>query len=123
MIKLVKLYIWSLIKKYVQNVKRNSKQRKNIRNFVQINVQQYLIIPRSIRSEESKQRISKGALKSYQDGQRVGGGFTKWHDYKNIRVQGTFELRTCQILDIWKESNVIKDWEYTNDRIEYIGRR
>lgn len=59
--------------------------------------------------------------KSYREGKRVGGGLTKWYDYGDIKVQGTYELRTCQILDIWKEYNIIKDWEYTNDRIEYIG--
>ena len=33
---------------------------------------------------------------------------------------GTYELRTCKILDFWKNDGKIKDWEYTNDRIQYI---
>jgi len=53
--------------------------------------------------------------------QYVAGGTTKWYEYKNIKVQGTYELRTCFILDKWKEQNKIKDWEYTKDRIEYTG--
>jgi hypothetical protein len=59
--------------------------------------------------------------RSYLEGKRVGGGKTKWFNYKNIRVQGTFELRTCKILDIWKEQGKIQNWEYTKDRIEYIS--
>lgn len=60
--------------------------------------------------------------KTYADGRRIiNGGTTKWYDYKGIRIQGTFELRTCQILDIWKYYNIIKDWEYTKDRVEYTG--
>lgn len=53
--------------------------------------------------------------------QYVAGGTTKWYTYKNICVQGTYELRTCFILDKCKEKQKIKNWEYTNDRIEYIG--
>lgn len=48
-------------------------------------------------------------------------GTTKWYKYKNIKVQGTYELRTCKILDYWKKIKKIKSWEYTNDRITYIG--
>lgn len=60
--------------------------------------------------------------KSYANGHNyVAGGTTKWFNYKNIKVQGTYELRTCFILDKWKEEQKIKDWEYTNDRIQYIG--
>jgi hypothetical protein len=57
---------------------------------------------------------------SYKNGKKVGGGTTKWYRYKNIRVQGTYELRTCKILDKWKKFGKIKDWEYTNDRYQYI---
>lgn len=70
-------------------------------------------------TKEDWSRINK---RSYENGHNyVAGGTTKWFDYKNIRVQGTYELRTCYILDKWKEENKIKNWEYTNDRIEYIG--
>lgn len=60
--------------------------------------------------------------KAYADGaQRVGGGGrTKWYDYKDIKVQGTYELRTCAILDEWKARKFILDWEYTNDRYQYL---
>jgi len=58
----------------------------------------------------------------YKDGiQKVGGGKTKWYNYKDIKVQGTFELRTCKILDELKSKNIIKEWEYTKDRFTYIG--
>ena len=46
---------------------------------------------------------------------------TKWHLYKNIKVQGSYELRTCKILDEWKSIGKIHNWEYTKDRIQYIG--
>jgi hypothetical protein len=51
----------------------------------------------------------------------VAGGTTKWYQYKDIKVQGTFELRTCKILDRCKELQLIANWEYTTDRIEYVG--
>ena len=58
----------------------------------------------------------------FKDGKiKVTGGTTKWYQYKDIKVQGTFELRTCKILDSWKEKGKILKWEYTNDRFEYIG--
>ena len=66
--------------------------------------------------------FSKRNIDSYKNGNRsIGGGKTKWYDYKNIRVQGTYELRACKIFDNWKESGKIKNWEYTKDRYEYIG--
>ena len=65
---------------------------------------------------------SKIQKKAYSNGHNyVAGGTSKWYDYKNIRVQGTYELRTCYILDKWKDNNLIKNWEYTNDRFDYIG--
>jgi hypothetical protein len=64
---------------------------------------------------------SKLQYNLYKSGkQKVGGGKTKWHKYKDFKVQGTYELRTCKILDNWKETEKIKDWEYTNDRILYL---
>lgn len=38
-----------------------------------------------------------------------------------FKVQGSYELRVCKILDNWKKTGKIKDWEYTKDRVEYIG--
>jgi len=59
--------------------------------------------------------------KAYAEGRNyVAGGTTKWYDYKNIRVQGTYELRTCYLLDEMKRIFVINDWEYTNDRFKYL---
>jgi hypothetical protein len=74
--------------------------------------------PKSI---ETKKRMKLAALNSYKNGKKVYGGTTKWYDYKNIRIQGTFELRTCHILDNWKEQRKILNWEYTKDRFSYIG--
>ena len=59
--------------------------------------------------------------KLYMDGKNhVAGGTTKWYDYGNIKVQGTYELRTCSILDKKKEKGIIYDWVYTNDRYDYV---
>lgn len=58
---------------------------------------------------------------SYINGRQRGiGGRTKRLRYKNISVQGSYELRTCKILDEWKNIGKISEWEYTNDRIQYI---
>jgi len=51
----------------------------------------------------------------------VYGGKTKWFVYKDLKIQGTYELRACKILDSWKEQKKILDWEYTKDRIQYVG--
>jgi hypothetical protein len=72
-------------------------------------------------TEETKLQISNSVKQSYIDGKKVYGGNTKWYSYKDIKVQGTYELRTCKILDKWKLDNRIYSWEYTNDRIPYIG--
>lgn len=53
--------------------------------------------------------------------QQVGGGNTSWYNYKNIRVQGTYELRVCRVLDFFVEEERIKSWEYTKDRFSYVG--
>ena len=67
-------------------------------------------------------KISKKMKQKFLNGEReVSGGRTKWLPYKSIKVQGTYELRACHILDSWKEQNKIKDWEYTKDRFEYVG--
>jgi hypothetical protein len=65
---------------------------------------------------------SKIHKKAYKEGRnQVAGGTSKWLTYKDIKVQGTYELRTCSILDKWKEQGKIKNWEYTNDRFQYVG--
>lgn len=55
----------------------------------------------------------------YKNGRPVKGGKTKWFHYGTTCVQGTYELRMCRILDVWKDLCWIDTWEYTNDRISY----
>ena len=69
-------------------------------------------------SKEDWSRIHK---KAYENGNNfVAGGTTKWIEYKNIKVLGSYELRMCEILDEQKELNTIKDWEYSTQRIKYM---
>lgn len=69
-----------------------------------------------------RQKISEQQKELYRLGiQKVGGGKTPWYSYKKIRVQGTYELRVCKILDKLKSLKIIKKWEYTKDRFQYIG--
>lgn len=57
---------------------------------------------------------------SHANGHNVShGGNTKWFEHNGIKVQGSYELRTCKILDAWKGIK-IKNWEYTSDRIPYV---
>lgn len=73
-------------------------------------------------SSKTSEEWSSFHKKLYAEGKNfVAGGTTKWYDYKNIRVQGTYELRTCRILDSMLERNEILKWEYTKDRFTYIG--
>ena len=67
------------------------------------------------RTEEEKEKISVGLAKAYEDGTRNLiniFSYIKWYDYKDFKVHGTYELRTCYILDKMKELILIKDWEY-----------
>lgn len=58
--------------------------------------------------------------KSYASGNNyVAGGTTKWIEYKDIKVQGSYELRMCHILDAMLSLSHIKEWEYTKDKFEY----
>lgn len=70
-------------------------------------------------------KLAQSLKYQYKIGRKVYGGKTKWYDVNtlngNIRVQGTYEVRTCKILDTWVQQNKIKNWEYTNDRVKYIG--
>lgn len=36
-------------------------------------------------------------------------------------MQGSYEVSTCKILDHWISEKKILNWEYTSDKIEYIG--
>lgn len=76
--------------------------------------------------DDWKNNISKTRKRLFKEKKlKVTGGNTKWYDVKTsngkIRVQGTYEVKTCKILDMWKINDKIKDWYYTNDRIEYVG--
>lgn len=72
--------------------------------------------------EISSEDWSEIHKKAYKEGRNyVGGGTTKWLPYKDIRVQGTYELRMCIVLDKMKDKGLIFDWEYTGDRFCYIG--
>ena len=76
----------------------------------------------TIWSPEAKKKQSENKKKAYALGViGVHGGTTKWHTYKGIRVQGSYELRVCSILDTWVEKGKISNWEYTRDRFKYIG--
>lgn len=73
-------------------------------------------------SQKVRQKISKTRKQLFSDNKlSVTGGTAKWIEYKDIKVQGTYELRTCYILDKWKDLGTIKDWEYTRDRISYTN--
>lgn len=76
--------------------------------------------------DDWKNKISNTRKKLFKENKlKVTGGNTKWYTVETsngkIRVQGTYEVKTCKILDSWKINRKIKNWEYTNDRIEYIG--
>lgn len=67
-------------------------------------------------------KISSTRKKLFKNGKlNITGGNTKWYIYKNIKIQGTYELKTCYILENLKNKQQIKNWEYTNDKFEYIG--
>ena len=58
--------------------------------------------------------------KAYADGRNyVSGGNTKWFGYKDIKVQGSYELKACQKLDSLKSDGEIKDWVYSKNRFKY----
>ncbi len=63
------------------------------------------------KTEEQKEKIRNSVKQTYIDGKSVYGGKTKWYTYKDIRVQGSYELRACFIFDKWKKEGKIKDWE------------
>lgn len=50
--------------------------------------------------QEVSSKISKTRKLKFLKGElNVTGGTSKWYDYKNIKVQGSHELRMCYILD------------------------
>lgn len=71
-------------------------------------------------SKKTKDKIRNSTRLAYKEGKKVYGGKTKWYTYNGIRVQGSYEYRTCFILDKMKELSLIDSWEYTTDRIQYF---
>jgi len=75
-------------------------------------------------SKKRKKRCSISKKEEYKKGRNVYGGTADWYVVNTktngkIKVQGTYEKRTCKILDNWVDNNKIYDWNYTNDRFEY----
>lgn len=93
--------------------KIGSKQRKE-------NDKKYCSLLCLVQSPEYREKARKSTLNAYANGKPVFGGTTTWIPYKEIKVQGSYEYRTCAILDHWKTAGKIRDWEYTNDRFDYV---
>lgn len=79
-----------------------------------------------ILTDDQKLKISKTRKEKFKNGVlKITGGTTSWYSIETsnglIRVQGTYEVAVCKILDILKLKNEIKDWEYTSDRFEYVN--
>lgn len=73
-------------------------------------------------NESRKAKISESRKKLFSSGiLNVTGGTSKWIKYKDIKVQGTYEYRTCFILDKMLEQNHISKWGYTKERFKYIS--
>lgn len=78
--------------------------------------------PALVHSKLTSEDWSRIHKRAYKKGTNyVAGGTTKWFKYRDIKVQGSYELRVCKILDHWKEIGKIKDWYYSKDRIKYKG--
>lgn len=68
-----------------------------------------------------KFNLSKIVLNSYKNGRiPKGRTYADWMSYGDIKIQGTYELRTCYILDMMKEVGDIKDWGRNFDRFPYM---
>jgi len=113
---------WNKGKRCLKTIKTETLKCSHCGNdFVQIISKRYSNKIKTC-SKECRSKIQSAILKlQYKNGKKVYGGKTKWVIYKNIKVQGTYEYRTCIILDKWKDLLKIKDWEYTNDRFNYVG--
>ncbi len=84
----------------------------------------YASVRHKIIESNKNRNASKISKNTYKNGRKLSGGKTKWIDFKDFKVQGNYELRTCYILEAFKILKKIKDWEYvndTNDRFQYIG--
>lgn len=76
---------------------------------------------------DDKWRLKQSLItkQKYKDGKLVYGGKTKWMEIETsiglLKVQGSYEVRACKILDRLKKIGKIKEWEYTNDRVSYFN--
>lgn len=87
--------------------------------------QKYCSLDCAYSSKEHRKKISNSIKELYEKGKKVYGGKTKWRVVKttngDVKVQGSYEERTCVLLDKWLIEGKIDKWEYTNDRINYIN--
>ncbi len=93
-------------------VMKGSKQKRHTEKV-------YCSLSCKMRSPSHREKARDSTRQAYALGKDVYGGYTKWHIYKGIKVQGTYEYRTCIVLDSWLALNKIKGWEYTSDRFPY----
>lgn len=71
-------------------------------------------------NNHDKVNWSKVHKESYANGNNfVAGGTTPWIKYKDIKVQGSYEFKMCEILDEQKQNGEILEWEYSSTRIKY----
>lgn len=82
------------------------------------------------RKPEKRRQKSELVKQLYADGKLkpLNGSENKVKNYKyqlkdgsEIMVMGTYELRTCKVLDSMIDRNMIFKWFYTSDSLPYIG--
>lgn len=121
-------------RKYCGKCKAHIKQRTwYIKKCIQCGVQFKThkiakVLCKKCKAVQSSKKIDWSSInkQAYASGNNyVAGGTTKWIQVETsnglIKVQGTYEQRMCKVLDKMKQCGSIKDWEYTKDRITYIG--
>lgn len=75
-----------------------------------------------LRSQSLSSGASERMINAYKDGNfKPYGGNGCRCVYNGIKLQSSYEYRTCIILDRFKTQNQIFDWEYTSDKIQYIA--
>lgn len=89
-------------------------------------VKKYCSLNCSSKDESRRLSISNTRKKLFFEGKiKITGGTTKWYQVLClnglVKVQGSYEVRTCIILDTWVVKGKILSWEYTSDRICYVG--
>lgn len=82
---------------------------------------------KSLYNQVDKSHLSQIFKQQWKNGRlfKGGCGWSKWIQVETsngiIKVQGSYQQRMCKILDKMKEIGDIQDWQYTNDRISYVG--